>query len=283
LEKGESSTLQQHLPIAAAFLIIPNKALKLIKSSYHYFVGRNCITSFLASLEIEVERVCKWNDYHTRKVMQPLTLEQQQQHDSASTCYLCHKAFDEKHPKVKEHCHLTGRYRGPACQPCNTKARLRRSTIPVIFHNFKGYDAHHIVREGIISRPHWELDVIATSSESYLNLRVAWGENEKRKKISFIDSLQFLHASLANLVKQCPNMSYTDTLPWPASVTQGKGVFPYSYFDSEEKMHDDSLPPITAFFDTLTQTSLKEEDYKRAQDAWVSMNCKTFGEYMLSK
>jgi len=145
------------------------------------------------------------------------------------------------------------------------------------------YDAHHIVREGVSTRPHWQLDVIATTCESYLNLRVAWGAKESRRRVNFIDSLQFLHASLAALVKQCPSLPLTDSLPWPSSVTHGKGVFPYSYFDSEEKLAATSLPPIEAFFDTLTQSPLKTDDYRCAQEAWNAMNCSTFREYMLSK
>jgi hypothetical protein len=160
---------------------------------------------------------------------------------------------------------------------------MHRRTTPVLFHNFRGYDAHHIVREGVSTRPHWKLSVIATTSESYLNLRGSWGEKEERCTINFIDSLQFLHASLATLVEQCPSLPLTDSLPWPTSITHGKGVFPYSYLDSEEKLEATSLPPMEAFFDALTKSAVKEEDYRKAQDAWERMQCETFGDYMLSK
>jgi hypothetical protein len=283
LEAGEGSTLQRHRPIAAAFLIVPHPSIKSIQPSYHYFVGDICIPQFLEGLEREVNSIGEWNNHYCRKVMKSLSLDQQQQHNCASKCFMCKKPFSKEHPKVKDHCHLTGNYRGPACQPCNTKARLRRNTTPVVFHNWKGYDAHHIVREGVSTRPHWELGVIATSSESYLTLRASWGETQERRQINFIDSLQFLQASLATLVKQCPSLPLSDTLPWPASVTHGKGVFPYSYFDTEEKLNATSLPPIEAFSDALTKTVLAEEEYQKAQEAWNAMQCNTFGDYMLSK
>jgi hypothetical protein len=140
------------------------------------------------------------------------------------------------------------------------------------------------VREGVSTRPHWELQVIATTSESYLNLRAKWGNKEEgRRGVNFIDSLQFLHASLANLVKQCPNLPLTDSLPWSTSVTKAKGIFPYSYFHDKEKMVATSLPPIEDFFDTLTKSALSQTDYARAQEAWTMMGCSTFGEYMLSR
>jgi hypothetical protein len=218
-------------------------------------------------LEEEVGRLCRWNKEHAHKMIQPLSSLQFNQHLSSTTCYMCQNEFNAKHFKIQEHCHITGEYRGAACQPCNTKARLQRSTIPVIFHNWKGYDAHHIIKEGVATRPHWELGVIATTNESYLSMRASWGSWENRCKISFIDSLQFLLTSLANLVKVCPAMPLTESLPWPNSITKGKGIFPYSYFDSEEKLMSLGLPPIESFFDILTLTPLSDENYQRAQEA----------------
>lgn len=38
---------------------------------------------------------------------------------------------------VRDHCHITGRYRGSAHQDCNLKLRIDFKTykLPVIFHN----------------------------------------------------------------------------------------------------------------------------------------------------
>ena len=56
-------------------------------------------------------------------------------------------------------------------------------------------------------------------------------------------------------------------------VIFGKGVFPYSYFDHEDRLTDTSLPPLDMFFDTLTN-SLRtlEEDRQRGMRA-----CRQFG------
>ena len=133
----------------------------------------------------KVDRIVLWNEEHARRPMLPLNPLQQLQHDNASACFMCKKPFVVLTlPRVRDHCHLSGRYRGPACQPCNTKARMQRNTVPVLFHNFKGlvlpfviiiiidcnsqftltcrYDAHHFVKEGVVSRPHCELGIIAT-------------------------------------------------------------------------------------------------------------------------
>ena len=49
---------------------------------------------------------------------------------------------------VKDHCHITGEFRGAAHDACNKKLRKNPKTIPipVVFHNLKGYDAHHLMQ-----------------------------------------------------------------------------------------------------------------------------------------
>ena len=39
----------------------------------------------------------------------------------AQRCYICDKPFTEKDFKVKDHNHLSGKYRGPAHRSCNCK------------------------------------------------------------------------------------------------------------------------------------------------------------------
>ena len=53
------------------------------------------------------------------------------------------KKYSAKDIRVRDHCHITGKYRGSAHQDCNINYRLT-DKIPVIFHNLKGYDNHFI-------------------------------------------------------------------------------------------------------------------------------------------
>jgi hypothetical protein len=113
-------------------------------------------------------------------------------------------------------------------------------------------------------------------------------QKKKKKKsnccwVNFIDSHQFLFASLANLVSLCPSMPLTNSLPYPVKVKSGKGIFPYSFMDAEEKLLHPSLPPREAFFDILTRTNVSEEDYGRAEEAWSALGCKTLCDYMEGK
>ena len=47
--------------------------------------------------------------------------------------------------KVRDHCHITGKYRGAAHACCNLNYQLP-SFYPVILHNLSGYDAHLFIK-----------------------------------------------------------------------------------------------------------------------------------------
>ena len=58
-----------------------------------------------------------------------------------------------------------------------------------------------------------------------------------------------------------------------------KGVFPYEYIDSLDKLNETQLPPIDKFYSKLTDEKIKQEDYNHAQKVWTEFNCKTLGDY----
>ena len=86
-----------------------------------------------------------------------------------SKCHICYKPFNFKDYKVRDHCHYTGHYRGPAHRNCNLRYRIP-SYIPVIFHNVLGYDTHLFIKElGAKSK---DIEVIAKTKEDYITFLV---------------------------------------------------------------------------------------------------------------
>ena len=61
-------------------------------------------------------------------------------------CVMCEQPLDGD--SVRDHCHITGKYRGPAHNECNLQLRLspKTMTIPVVFHNLRGYDSHLLMQ-----------------------------------------------------------------------------------------------------------------------------------------
>ena len=64
----------------------------------------------------------------------------------SNSCWICKKLIDNDEEKVRDHCHVTGKFRGAAHESCNVNLQLTKK-VPVIFHNLKGYDSHLIFCE----------------------------------------------------------------------------------------------------------------------------------------
>ena len=78
----------------------------------------------------------------TNKKME-ITEKEQKEFNSATECYICKKQLNND--KVRDHCHFTGKYRGPAHDKCNLKEKL--NFVPIFFHNLSGFDSHLFIKE----------------------------------------------------------------------------------------------------------------------------------------
>ena len=72
--------------------------------------------------------------------------EEEEQFQSSNTCWICEKLIDDDDEKVRDHCYVTGKFRGAAHWSCNINLQLTKK-VPVIFHNLRGYDSHLIFNE----------------------------------------------------------------------------------------------------------------------------------------
>ena len=62
--------------------------------------------------------------------------EDEERFQLSNKCWLCNKSFDVGDNKVRDHCHITGKYRGSAHWSCNIDLRLTEK-IPVYVSLFK--------------------------------------------------------------------------------------------------------------------------------------------------
>ena len=61
-----------------------------------------------------------------------------------STKYqICDNDLIDNDIKVRDHWHITGKCRGSENRDCNINVKLNHK-IPVVFHNLKNHDSHHI-------------------------------------------------------------------------------------------------------------------------------------------
>ena len=90
--------------------------------------GPNAAEHFLESLQ---EEECKIKGVLADPKAMRMTREDWLAFRTAETCHVCDKPLEGD--SVRDHCHITGKYRGAAHYACNLKLRLNPS-IPMVFH-----------------------------------------------------------------------------------------------------------------------------------------------------
>ena len=118
--------------------------------------GENAVYKFMEKMLEEVE-YCK--AVIKKRFNKPLVMtEDDEQHfRTMDGCHICGNKYTDKDVRVRDHCHITGKFRGSAHQECNLKLRTKPDDIkiPVIFHNLRGYDSHFIMQQiGEIAKKH---------------------------------------------------------------------------------------------------------------------------------
>ena len=138
--------------------------------------GEDCIERFMKCMFEEVKN-CQSiiRDNFNKPLI--MTEEDDKAFTKATHCHICEKKYKVDDVPVRDHCHVTGKYRGSAHQSCNLKLQIsaEKIKIPVIFHNLKGYDSHFIINElgDIIKKAketeeEIEINVIAQNAEKYM-------------------------------------------------------------------------------------------------------------------
>ena len=83
--------------------------------------GKDCIETFCNYIKGEAHRL-----YHMfpELPMDPLIKKQWKRYKRSPKCHICYKPFTQTNLKVRDHCHYTGLYRGPAHSLCNLRYKI---------------------------------------------------------------------------------------------------------------------------------------------------------------
>jgi len=221
------------------------------------------------------------NEILSRQVpLFPMSDVDVRRHREATTCSNCYRAFTHGNYKVKHHDHVTGEYLFPCCNNCNLQLKPKKSMstnsylLPIVFHNLN-YDGHFIIKSfqkqytqrqaksGKVTFD--DVKVIPVTGERFLQFQI-WN-------LKFIDSFQFLSASLDDLVSlllKSGKENFQNTIKYLGNddLVYRKGIYPYAYMTDRSKFQETQLPPIEKFHNTLHDEPLSAEDYQRAQETW---------------
>ena len=250
--------------------------------------GEKAVYKFMENMLEEVKYCKKVMKTFFNKPLK-MTKEDEEKFEKAKECHICDKKYTEKDIRVRDHCHITGKYRGSAHQECNLKLRInpQEIKIPVIFHNLRGYDSHFIMQEiGAIVKNNtytkngkeikMDINAIPNNMEKYMAFMLG-------NHLTFIDSFQFMSSSLDKLVSNLPAeaLKYTNKRfqKEKFKLMTRKGVYPYDYMDSFEKFNETELPTKEEFYSILNNEHITDEDYSHAQKVWTTFQLQTMGEY----
>ena len=118
--------------------------------------GENAVYKFMEKMLEEVEYCKAVIKKHFNKPL-VMTEVDEQHFKTMNGCHICGEKYTDKDVRVRDHCHITGKFIGSAHQECNLKLRIKPENIkiPVIFHNLRGYDSHFIMQQiGEIAKKH---------------------------------------------------------------------------------------------------------------------------------
>ena len=203
---SSTTKINQHIP--SGYSIYTSCSFDKSNNKLSYYRGEDCMKRFCKDLK---DHATKLIDFK-KKIMTPLTKEEEDNYNKENICYICKKEFNND--KVRDHCHFTGKYRGAAHNTCHLRYKIPKN-IPVIFHNGSTYDYHFIIKE-LACECEGNFECLGENTEKYITFSVPIKKRIENKnmdityKIKFIDSFRFMATSLSKLVDNLTDDIHND-------------------------------------------------------------------------
>ena len=102
-------------------------------------------------------------------------------------------------------------------------------------------------------------------------------------QIRFIDSFKFMATSLDKVVNNLSKDAFSNVKRYYAedklNLFTRKGIYPYEYMNSPEKLKETKLPPKEPFYSRLNDEGISDENYACTQKVWKTFEMKTLEDY----
>ena len=310
-EKSSTTKINKHTP--SDYSLFTHCSFDTIKNKLDYYRGKNCMKNICLDLR---EHATKTINYE-KKEMIPLTKKEDKKHNKQKVCHICKEIFstddnNKKYHKVRDHCHYTGKYRGNDF--CNLGYKIPKE-VTVVFHNGSTYDYHFIIKE-LIDKFEGEFECLGENTEKHITFSVRIKKetikkdkngNDEITKISYkiklivVDLCQHRYQILLviYLIFRCfrckknyeKNFNkeliqrYANTYEFCNGdlnkfiLLLRKGVYPYEYIDSWQRLDEKSLPDKEAFYSNLNMEDITDVDFMHAKRAFKNLTNKNLSDY----
>ena len=265
---NKTTNIYKQNPVLNGYHIV-SELEDILKSDYYQSpLGYDNVDWFVDEV-IKLENKMAFYFKNTNKDI-IMTQEHEEDFRNNNICRFCEKEILSD--KVRDHCHLTGSYRGPAHNTCNINVTQKQSNfIPFIFHNFSNYDCHMFFKKLVDKKKDkLDFDIIPKTNEEYIS--VTYG------CIRFIDSYRFLSSGLDSLVKKLDEDDFKilkKEFPDKWQYLNKKLAYPYEYFNSI----DDYKKPVhnlenKYFFSELKNKCPDDKEIDRTREIIKKFNIK---------
>lgn len=186
--------IHEHKAVNYTFLVVDRDYKVVYQKIY---TGEDSAENFIQTL---INKEDFFREILTSFQEMDFTDEDRLSFENCDFCYLCSSDFSaesirEKGQKVRDHCHITGRYISAAHNLCNL-SRREKVCVKIFAHNFSGYDSHLIISH----LDHIDIEnihVIPKSGEKFMAIFL-------NNFYGLLDSKSFLSGSLDSLIKTLP-------------------------------------------------------------------------------
>ena len=101
----------------------------------------NLLKQFLKNINIAKKII---EEYFNKNLI--TTEEEENVFQKNNNCWICKTFINNDEEKVRDHCHVTSKFRCDTHESCNLNLKFSKK-VPVIFHNLRGYVSDLIFNE----------------------------------------------------------------------------------------------------------------------------------------
>ena len=162
---NKTTNIYKQNPVLNGFYII-SEWEDVLESGFYESLLRYDNVDWYVFQVIKLENKMAFFFKNTKKDIN-LKQEDKENFDNNNICRFCE--IERISNKVRDHCHLTGKYRCPAHNICNINVRQqKRKNIPFIFHNFSNYDCHMFFKRLVdLEKNEVKFKIIPKTNEEY--------------------------------------------------------------------------------------------------------------------
>ena len=141
---SSTTVYQEHVPCSFAYKVVSSVVPDFSRPLVMYR-GEDAADKCVRDLQKEAKQLC--DEYIAKPKTMIFSTEDSLSFTNATPCHICTKPLTDD-DRVRDHCHITGIYRGAAHSACNLNYRITPISwkFPVVIHNLKGYNGHLIVK-----------------------------------------------------------------------------------------------------------------------------------------